>query len=148
MSCPATSRRLSRREVSLVSLLRVLALDYGTARCGCAISDPTGTLVTPLEAVQAPDAAAIADLVASSGAERVVVGLPTTLGGEEGEQARLSRAFADELTELLDVPVETYDERLTTRMAERSAREGAQADRDSLAAAHLLESYLVARGDD
>ena len=148
MSCPPTSRRLSRREVSLVSLLRVLALDYGTARCGCAISDPTGTLVTPLEAVQPPDAAAIADLVASSGAERVVVGLPTTLGGEEGEQARLSQAFAAELTELLDVPVETYDERLTTRMAERSAREGARADRDSLAAAHLLESYLVARGDD
>ena len=128
--------------------MRVLALDYGTARCGCAISDPTGTLVTPLEAVQPPDAAAIADLVASSGAERVVVGLPTTLGGEEGEQARLSRAFVDELTELLDVPVETYDERLTTRMAERSAQEGARADRDSLAAAHLLESYLVARGDD
>ena len=88
------------------------------------------------------------ELVASSGAERVVVGLPTTLGGEEGEQARLSQAFAAELTELLDVPVETYDERLTTRMAERSAQEGAQADRDSLAAAHLLESYLVARGDD
>jgi putative pre-16S rRNA nuclease len=128
--------------------LRVLALDYGTARCGCAISDPTGTLVTPLEAVQPPDPAAIAELVASSGAERVVVGLPTTLGGEEGEQARLSQAFAAELTELLDVPVETYDERLTTRMAERSAQEGAQADRDSLAAAHLLESYLVARGDD
>ena len=126
----------------------MLALDYGTARCGCAISDPTGTLVTPLEAVQPPDAATIADLVASSGAERVVVGLPTTLGGEEGEQARLSQAFAAELTELVDVPVETYDERLTTRMAERSAQEGAQADRDSLAAAHLLESYLVARGDD
>jgi putative transcription antitermination factor YqgF len=123
--------------------LRVLALDYGTARCGCAISDPTGTLVTPLDAVQPPDVAAIADLVASSGADRVVVGLPTTLRGEEGEQARLSRAFAAELTELLDVPVETYDERLTTRMAERSAQEGAQADRDSLAAAHLLESYLM-----
>jgi putative Holliday junction resolvase len=128
--------------------LRVLALDYGTARCGCAISDPTGTLVTPLEAVEPPDAATIADLAATSGAERVVVGLPTTLGGEEGEQARLSRAFAAELTELLDVPVDTYDERLTTRMAERSAQEGAQADRDSLAAAHMLESYLAARGDD
>ena len=72
----------------------------------------------------------------------VIVGLPTTLGGEEGEQARLSREFAEELAELLDVPVETYDERLTTRMADRSAREGARADRDSLAAAHLLESYL------
>jgi putative holliday junction resolvase len=74
----------------------------------------------------------------------VVVGLPTTLAGEEGDQARLSREFAAELADLLDVPVETYDERLTTRMAERSARQGARADRDSLAAAHLLESYLTA----
>jgi putative holliday junction resolvase len=126
--------------------LRVLALDYGTARCGCAISDPSGTLVRPLAAVEPPDPAAIAELVAAEGAERVIVGLPTTLSGEEGEQARLSREFAGELSELLDVPVETYDERLTTRMAERSAREGARADRDSLAAAHLLESYLSMRG--
>jgi putative holliday junction resolvase len=128
--------------------LRVLALDYGTARCGCAISDPTGTLVRPLEAVEPPDPEAIAELVAAEGAERVIVGLPSTLGGEEGEQAKLSRAFAADLSERLEVPVETYDERLTTRMAERSAREGAQADPDSLAAAHLLDSYLVARGDD
>jgi putative holliday junction resolvase len=126
--------------------LRVLALDYGTARCGCAISDPSGTLVRPLTAVEPPDPGAIAELVAAEGAERVIVGLPTTLSGQEGEQARLSREFAGELSELLDVPVETYDERLTTRMAERSAREGARADRDSLAAAHLLESYLLMRG--
>ena len=123
----------------------MLALDYGTARCGCAISDPTGTLARPLDAIEPPDPAAVAELVSREGAERVIVGLPTTLGGEEGEQARLSREFAEQLAELLDVPVETYDERLTTRMADRSAREGARADRDSLAAAHLLESYL-ARG--
>ena len=121
----------------------MLALDYGTARCGCAISDPTGTLVRPLEAIEPPDPEAVAELVAREEAERVVVGLPTTLAGEEGEQAKLSRAFADRLTELLDVPVETYDERLTTRMADQSARSGARADRDSLAAAHLLESYLM-----
>jgi putative holliday junction resolvase len=126
--------------------LRVLALDYGTARCGCAISDPTGTLVRPLAAVEPPDPAAIAELASAEEADRVIVGLPTTLGGEEGEQAQLSRAFAEDLAELLDVPVDTYDERLTTRMADRSAREGAKADRDSLAAAHLLESYL-ARGE-
>jgi putative Holliday junction resolvase len=125
--------------------LRVLALDYGTARCGCAISDPTGTLARPLDAVEPPDPAAIAELVSAEEVDRVIVGLPTTLRGEEGEQARLSRAFADQLAELLDVPVETYDERLTTRMADRSAREGARADRDSLAAAHLLESYLASK---
>ena len=121
----------------------MLALDYGTARCGCAISDPTGTLVRPLAAVEPPDLEAIAELVAAEGVEKVVVGLPTTLAGEEGEQAELTRAFADQLTELLDVPLETYDERLTSRMADQSARLGARADRDSLAAAHLLESYLA-----
>ncbi|HET9121057.1 MAG TPA: Holliday junction resolvase RuvX [Solirubrobacterales bacterium] len=125
----------------------MLALDYGTARCGCAISDPSGTLVRPLAAVEPPEPEAIAALASAEGAERVIVGLPTTLSGEEGEQAKLSRKFAGELSRLVDVPVETYDERLTTRMAERSAREGARADRDSLAAAHLLESYLaVIRG--
>ena len=125
----------------------MLALDYGTARCGCAVSDPTGTLVTPLAAVEPPNPAVIAKLAAERQVDRVVVGLPTTLAGEEGEQARLSRAFAESLREHLEVPVETYDERLTTRMADRSAREGARADRDSLAAAHLLEAYLAARGD-
>jgi putative Holliday junction resolvase len=126
--------------------LRVLALDYGTARCGCAISDPTGTLARPLDAVEPPDPIAIAELASREGAEKVIVGLPTTLGGEEGEQAQLSKAFAAALAEVVDVPVETYDERLTTRMADRSAQEGARADRDSLAAAHLLESYLM-RGE-
>ena len=124
----------------------MLALDYGSAHCGCAVSDPTGTLVRPLEPLEPPDPQAVARLVEAEDAEEVVVGLPLTLAGEEGEQAKLSSAFADELTELLDVPVRTYDERLTTRMAERSAREGASADPDSLAAAHLLESYLAGRG--
>jgi putative pre-16S rRNA nuclease len=125
--------------------LRVLALDYGSARCGSAISDPTETVVRPLEALEPPDPAAVARLVEREGVEEVVVGLPRTLAGEEGEQAERSRAFAAELTELLDVPVRTHDERLTTRMAERSAREGARAHPDSLAAAHLLESYLESR---
>jgi putative Holliday junction resolvase len=125
--------------------LRVLALDYGTARCGCAVSDPTGTVVTPLSAVEPPDPARIAELAAEHAVERVVVGLPITPAGQEGAQASLSRAFAAELGDLLEVPVETYDERLTTKMADRTAREGARADRDSLAAAHLLESYLAAQ---
>jgi putative holliday junction resolvase len=128
--------------------LRVLALDYGTARCGCAISDPTGTLVRPLPAVEPPEAARIAELASEQDVERVVVGLPVTLGGEEGEQAKLSRAFAAELEGLLDLPVEMYDERLTTTMAEQSAREGAQGDPDSLAAAHLLESYIASREEE
>ena len=122
--------------------MRVLALDYGTARCGCAISDPTGTLARPLPALEPPDPAAVARLVADSDAERVVVGLPLSLGGEDSAQTTLSREFANELGDLLDVPVDTYDERLTTAMADRSAREGASADPDSLAAAHGSRSSI------
>ena len=124
--------------------MRVLAIDYGTARCGVAVSDPSGTLARPLESVP-PEPSAIVRLVGEQEAERVVVGLPVSLSGEEGDQARLSRAFAAELGDLLDVPVETYDERLTTKMAAETARRGARADEDSLAAAHLLESYLTSR---
>jgi putative Holliday junction resolvase len=123
--------------------MRVLALDHGTARIGCAISDPSGTLATPLPVIEPPEARAVVDLVAEHEVERVVVGLPLHLSGEEGAQAALARSFAAELEALLSVPVETYDERLTTRMAEASKREGATAAPDSLAAAHLLQAYLA-----
>jgi putative Holliday junction resolvase len=124
----------------------VLALDHGEARCGCAVSDPSGTLATPLEVVERPDTrrgmTRVANLVAELGAERVVVGLPLTLAGEHGHQARTAEAFADRLRARVAVPVEMVDERLTTRMAERSP---GSAPEDSRAAAHLLESWLSAR---
>lgn len=124
--------------------MRVLALDHGTVRCGCAISDPTGVLVTPLTAIP-PDPLQVGELVAEHQVEMVVVGLPRNLAGEEGEQAAIARAFSEDLERLLDIPVEVYDERLTSAMADRSGREGATADRDSLAAAHLLEGWLASR---
>ncbi len=125
--------------------MRVLALDYGTARIGCAISDPSGTLATPLPVIEPSVARAVVDLVAKHDVELVVVGLPLHLSGEEGSQAALTRGFCAELEALLEIPVETYDERLTTRMAEASKREGASAAPDSLAAAHLLQAYLAGR---
>ncbi len=125
--------------------MRVLAIDHGTARCGCAISDPTGQLARPLPVVEPADPRAIAEIAAEHEVDLVVVGVPVALSGEEGPQAALTREFCRELAALLDVPVETYDERLTTRMAQRSAREGAGAAEDSLAAAHLLESFLASR---
>jgi putative holliday junction resolvase len=123
--------------------VRVLALDHGTARIGCALSDPTGTLATPLPVVEPPEAKLVAEIVAEHGVELVVVGLPLHLSGEEGSQAALARGFAAELEAMLTIPIETYDERLTTRMAEMSRRGGATAAPDSLAAAHLLEAYLA-----
>ena len=123
----------------------MLALDHGTVRIGCALSDPSGTLATPLPVIEPPEARAVAELVEEHAVERVVVGLPLHLSGEEGSQAGLARSFCRELEAILPVPVETYDERLTSRMADATRRDGAGAARDSIAAAHLLESYLSSR---
>jgi putative Holliday junction resolvase len=125
--------------------VRVLAIDHGAARAGYAICDPSETVVTPLGVVEPPDPAAVARVAGEHGAELVVVGLPVSLDGSEGEQARRVREFCDRLGEVVKLPVETYDERLTTRMAEATAREGAGAPPDALAAAHLLEGFLAAR---
>jgi putative Holliday junction resolvase len=127
--------------------VRILALDYGTARIGCALSDPSGTLVRPIEVIEPPDPEAAAALARREGAELIVVGLPVGLSGSEGRQAALTREFAEQLRARAAVPVETYDERLTTRMAAASRRSGARAAEDSLAAAHLLEGYLAAKGE-
>jgi putative Holliday junction resolvase len=127
-------------------LSRILALDYGEARCGCAVSDPSGTLATPIEVIDDPASergiAEIARLVAERGVEVVVVGLPVGLSGREGPQALEVRQFAEQLGKVLPVPIETYDERFTTKLAERDQ---GRAPEDSRAAAHLLTSYLYAR---
>jgi putative Holliday junction resolvase len=126
--------------------MRVLALDYGSARCGCALSDPTGTIVTPIEPILQPSArrglAAIVALVAEREVERVVLGLPLSLRGEDTEQTRETRAFASVLSARLGagVPVELYDERFTTRIA--ASIENAATSEDSRAAAVLLEEWL------
>ena len=130
--------------------MRVLALDYGQARCGCALSDPTGTLVTPIAAIPRPRTrrglAALRSLVHERGVERVIVGLPLSLRGHDTDQTRETRAFAEQLSLRLGdrVPVEMHDERFTTRIAQRSDG-AARASEDSRAAAHLLESWLVAQ---
>jgi putative holliday junction resolvase len=127
--------------------MRVLALDYGKARCGCAVSDPTGVLATPLAPVTAPATrrglARIRSLAAELHVELVVVGLPLSLGGGDSAQTTEARQFAATLGRALPVPVELYDERFTTRLAERTP---GRASEDSRAAAHLLEGWLAHRG--
>ena len=126
--------------------MRVLALDYGSARCGCAVSDPTGTIVTPIAPVLRPGSrrglAAIVQLVADREVERVVVGLPLSLRGEDTAQTRETREFAATLTRRLEesVPVELHDERFTTRIAGRMGH--ATTSEDSRAAAILLGGWL------
>lgn len=125
--------------------MRILAIDHGNARAGAAICDPSETITRPLEVVEPPQASAVARLAADEGAELIVVGLPVSLDGAEREQAAAARAFAAELEASTELPVETYDERLTTRMAAETTRAGAKAAADSIAAAHLLESFMHAR---
>ena len=123
--------------------MRVVALDYGAARTGVAASDATGTIARPLEVVEraaTPEGLdRIREIVSEQAAARVVVGLPLTLRGEHGAQARETEQFVDALRVALDVPVETYDERFTTAIASRVQ---GGAPEDARAAAHLLESYL------
>jgi putative Holliday junction resolvase len=129
--------------------MRALALDYGSACCGVALSDPTGTIVTPIEPVLRPGTRAglgrLAALVAERGVEVVVVGLPISLAGADTAQTTETREFAELLRTRLGpaVAVELHDERLTTRLAQRDPSQ--DASEDSRAAAHLLESWLALR---
>ena len=123
--------------------MKVLALDYGPARTGVAVSDPTGTLARPVGVVEraATEAglARLLELVRAEEPDRIVVGLPPTLRGEHGEQARATERFVETLRAAVDVPVESLDERFTTALA---AQTTARAAEDARAAAHLLTTYL------
>ena len=126
--------------------MRVIALDYGSARCGVAVSDPTGTLATPLEPILRPNTRkGFNRLLATIRAHEpgtVVVGLPLSLSGRDSAQTREARAFAETLESALNLPVELCDERFTTALAQQ--RPGTSAE-DSRAAAVLLEDWLAAR---
>jgi putative Holliday junction resolvase len=123
--------------------VKVLALDYGSARTGVAVSDPTGTVARPVGVVEraASEAglARLAELVRAEAAERIVVGLPLTLRGEHGEQAVETARFVEALRAAVDVPVEEFDERFTTTLASQTP---SRAPEDARAAAHLLTTYL------
>jgi putative holliday junction resolvase len=123
----------------------VLALDYGAARTGVAVSDATGTLARPVGVVERAASEEglrrLAELVASEDAERVVVGMPLTLRGEHGSQAGETERFVETLRNVLSVPVEVFDERFTTALA--ASGPSSHAPDDARAAAHLLESYLA-----
>ena len=117
--------------------MKILALDFGSARTGVAVSDPSGMLARPVTIVEhAATDAGFAKLLAVIEAEQpevVVVGMPLTLRGEHGEQARETAAFVERLRAAVAVPVETYDERFTSVLAGGD---------DARAATHLLEGYL------
>ena len=123
--------------------MKILALDFGSARTGVAVSDPTGTLARPVGVVERAATEGgldrLVELIRSEEAERVVVGMPLTLRGEHGEQAQETAEFVEALRRRAGVPVETFDERFTTDLAEQTPSD---APLDARAAAHLLSSYL------
>ncbi len=133
--------------------MRVLAVDLGSRRIGLAVSDPTGTLASPYEVLHRSgdpeaDRRRILEVAEELGAERIVVGLPLSLDGSVGPAAREAREEMGELAALTSLPVEAYDERLTTVFAERllSARgvrsKARRAVVDKAAAAVMLQAWL------
>ncbi|MBL7139635.1 MAG: Holliday junction resolvase RuvX [Planctomycetes bacterium] len=134
--------------------MRVLGLDLGERRVGVAVSDPGGTIASPLLEFKPRGRSEIVEtvrrLVAEHDAGRVVVGLPLLEDGSRGEQARRAEGVAEALREALDVPVETWDERHSTVEADRLLRETGRprrkrrGRRDRAAAAVILQSYLDA----
>jgi putative Holliday junction resolvase len=129
--------------------VKILALDHGSARTGVAVCDETGTLARPLTVVERVGTeagfAALLALIEREKPRRIVVGLPLSLDGGEHGQARLARAFAARLEAHVAIPVELFDERFTSRLADQR---GGRAARDARAAATLLEDYLRTAGDD
>jgi putative Holliday junction resolvase len=125
--------------------MKTMALDYGSARTGVAVSDPTGIIARPLCVVERAATEAGLDelqqLVEDEAAEQVVVGHPLTLRGERGDQAHETEQFAKKLRERLEVPVVLFDERFTTDLAQQAP--ASDAPLDARAAAHLLSSYLA-----
>ena len=132
--------------------MRVLALDYGSSKCGVAISDPSGTLARPIDPIEQPGSEAglgrITRLVDELGVERIVVGLPIGLAGHHGAQAAETEAYVAHLREHVTVPIERLDERFTTKIAQRTVSEAksngaaVRSGEDSIAAAHLLSNFL------
>jgi putative Holliday junction resolvase len=126
--------------------VKVVAIDYGSARTGVAVSDPTGTVARPIGVVERVGTEAglqrLVELIRAEDPERVVVGMPLTLRGERGEQALETERFVDSLRGVLAIPVDGFDERFTTDLAEQDPG-GRNVPADARAAAHLLTSYLA-----
>ncbi len=130
--------------------LKAIALDYGRARTGVAVSDPTGLIVRPLRTIERVDStggsAFLDRILAQEDPAVIVIGDPVLMSGSQGEQSRHAHEFADRLRQRVSIPIEMIDERLTSVEARRRLREsGGSATIDSAAACILLESWLAAR---
>jgi putative Holliday junction resolvase len=129
---------------------RIMGIDFGDSRIGIALSDPLGIMATPHTIItrmeEEKDIAAIVDIIQQNGVGKVVIGLPISMNGTLGMQAEKVKAFTENLSKNIDVPVEFQDERLSTVTAKNLVRESRKTDRktryDAAAAALILQSYL------
>jgi putative Holliday junction resolvase len=135
--------------------MRILGIDYGKRRIGLAISDPSGFMAQPLATIDLKDdndsIREIVRIINERSVEEVVVGLPVSLSGELGQQARDVLQFIEELRSQTDVNIATWDERLSTSIAQRAltdtkAKKARKKDLvDQIAAAVILQGYLDSR---
>lgn len=133
-------------------MARIVGIDYGERRMGVAVSDETGVIAMPFAVVQVRSDRDAADNVGricrEVGAERCVVGMPYSLAGGKGASARKVESFIELLKTAIGVPVETWDERFTSTIADRTLKEASfnekkrRTMRDKVAAQILLQSYL------
>ena len=133
-------------------MARIIALDLGTVRTGLAITDPTQTIAQPLAILDSRDLDHLKDEILSYvegyEAECVVVGIPRSMDGRRGPMAKWAEGIRRQLADYLSVPVEGWDERLSTVSAERALHDAGVSDddlcarRDSAAAAIVLQGYL------
>ncbi len=134
--------------------MRILALDPGTVRVGVAVSDELGILASPLPHIPAEPfadcARQVGEVIRGREVSLVIVGMPRNMDGSYGEAAQRARAFVSALRDVIQVPIRTWDERLTTVQAQKALREGGSKGGmreriDSAAAAVLLQGYLDAQ---
>ena len=132
---------------------RTMGIDYGHKRVGIALSDGLGMAAYPCEVLAAGPGleTRLVELAHENGVTRVVIGLPVSLDGSEGASAKDARRFAERVSALLDVEVVMYDERFTSKIAERvlleagTSRTGRRSRVDKVAAAVMLQGYLDRR---
>ncbi|MPZ24067.1 MAG: Holliday junction resolvase RuvX [Dehalococcoidia bacterium] len=132
--------------------MRLLAVDVGSRRVGIAISDPGCTFALPYTVIDDRDmrrsARRVAEIAAAEEISRIIVGLPVSLSGDEGPAARAAREYSRRLGGQTDVPLEFFDERLSTVDAQASLREAGASTRktrglvDAHAAAVILQTYI------
>ena len=131
---------------------KYLAVDYGDKRTGLADCDPSGMIASGIgtisEGGMTKTAERVAAEAAARGAKRIIVGLPKNMDGTEGERAEVIRMFADKLATFTNIPIELYDERMTTMVAHRFLTESGTFGKkrkgvvDTLSAEIILQNYL------